>query len=194
MWDVSNTIPFMHDVVSDRQAAPAANGYGKVYGVEFHNDGLVVLDPLENNERTISIPAQIDKTQMRTFTPLKMDNPSLTFGDEIVIRDHSNPNHLTMDEQGRVWMSAAVNVTATPAFCREGSTNKYAVAHPFPESTRHIAMFDPATEKFTLIHTCFRTHHVQLAVDGSNRLFSNPLGGAHGELRLARHRRARQDG
>ncbi len=177
MWDVSNEVPFMHDVVSADKRNPRLNPNGRVYGVEFHNDGLVVLDPLENTERTITIPAQVEKSKMRSFTPLTMDNPSLTFGEEIVIRDHSNPNHLTMDAQGRVWMSAAVNVTATPAFCRAGSDNKYAKADPFDESTRHIAMFDPRSERFTLIHTCFRTHHVQFAVDGTNRVFSNPLGG-----------------
>ena len=177
MWDVSNQIPFMHDVVSTDKRNPRVNGGGLVYGVEFHNDGLVALDPLEHTETTIPIPAQIDKAKMRTFTPLTMDNPSLNFGDDIVIRDASNPNHLTMDTQGRVWISAAVNVTATPAFCRQGSPNKFASADPIAESTRHIAMFDPRTQKFTLIHTCFRTHHLQLAVDGSNRLFANPLGG-----------------
>ena len=58
--------------------------------------------------RTIPIPAQIDKTKMRTFTRQTMDNPSLNLGEDIVIRDASNPNHLTMDTQGRVWISAAV--------------------------------------------------------------------------------------
>ena len=177
MWDVSNHIPFMHDVVSTDKRNPRLNPRGPVYGVEFHNDGLVVLDPEKHTERTITIPAQIEKSKMRSFTPLTMDNPALNFGEEIVIRDHSNPNHLTMDAQGRIWMSAAVNVTATPAFCRKGSEHKYAKADPFDESTRHIAMYDPRAEKFTLIHTCFRTHHVQFAVDGTNRLFSNPLGG-----------------
>ena len=153
MWDVSNHIPFMHDVVSTDKRNPRLNPRGPVYGVEFHNDGLVVLDPEKHTERTITIPAQIEKSKMRSFTPLTMDNPALNFGEEIVIRDHSNPNHLTMDAQGRIWMSAAVNVTATPAFCRKGSEHKYAKADPFDESTRHIAMYDPRAEKFTLIHT-----------------------------------------
>jgi hypothetical protein len=112
---------------------------------------------------------------MRPFTPLTSDFPSLTWGDKTVIRDHGQPNHLTLDEQGRVWISAAVNVIETPAFCKDPS-NVYAKVDPLTQSTRHIAMFDPKTEKFTLIHTCFRTHHVQLSVDGSNRLFANPLG------------------
>ncbi|MBI4266675.1 MAG: hypothetical protein HY657_20085 [Acidobacteria bacterium] len=37
-------------------------------------------------------------------------------------------------------------------------------------------MYDPRSGRFTLFHTCIRTHHVQMATDGSNRLFSNPLG------------------
>ena len=58
-----------------------------VYGVEFHNDGLVVLDPVRHTDRTIPIPAQIDKSTMRTFTRQTMDNPSVTWGEEIIVRD-----------------------------------------------------------------------------------------------------------
>jgi hypothetical protein len=177
-WDVANDHPFMHDVAASDKRQPNVNAYGHVYGVDFHNDGLIDLDPLEHKERTIPIPAQVDKTQMRTFRRQTMDAPSLIWGEEVVVRDHSNPNHVTLDAKGRVWLSAAVNVAATPAFCREGSANRYAQAAPLTESNRHLAMFDPKTEKWTLIHTCFRTHHVQFAVDGTNRLFANGLGGS----------------
>ncbi|MBI4264938.1 MAG: carboxypeptidase regulatory-like domain-containing protein, partial [Acidobacteria bacterium] len=176
LWDVSNQVPFIHDVASTDKRNPTLNPNGRVYGVEFHNDGLIELDPVRHAERTITIPAEVDKSTMRTFTRTAMDNPSLTWGEEIIIRDHSNPNHLTMDAQGRVWIAAAVNVTATPAYCREGSTNKFAQAQPLNESNRHIAMYDPRSGRFTLFHTCIRTHHVQMATDGTNRLFSNPLG------------------
>ena len=175
LWDVANEIPFVHDVVSTDKRTPTVNSRGPVYGVEFHNDGLVVLDPVKNTDKTLIIPAQIDKSKMRTFTRQTMDNPSPTFGEEIVVRDYSNPNHLTMDRQGRVWIAAAVNVTDTPAYCKDPN-NKYAKAQPLEQSNRHIAMYDPKTDQFELLHTCIRTHHVQMAVDGTNRLFSNPLG------------------
>jgi hypothetical protein len=176
LWDVANTIPFVHDVVSTDKRNPRVNSNGLVYGVEFHNDGLVVLDPVKHTDRTLTIPAEIDKAKMRTFTRLTMDNPSPTWGEEIIVRDHSNPNHLTMDGQGRVWMTAAVNVAETPAYCRAGSANKWAQAQPLDAANRHLAMYDPKADTFTLFHTCIRTHHAQMAVDGTNRIFSNPLG------------------
>jgi hypothetical protein len=163
-------------VVSTDKRTPTVNARGPIYGVEFHNDGLVVLDPVRHTDRTIPIPAQIDKSTMRTFTRQTMDNPSVTWGEEIIVRDRSNPNHLTMDERGRVWMTAAVNTTETPAYCREGSTNRFAQAQPLSQSNRHLAMYDPRTQEFSLFHTCIRTHHAQMATDGSNRIFSNPLG------------------
>ena len=119
----------------------------------------------------------------------------MNFGDEIVIRDHSNPNHLTMDAQGRIWLSAAVE--SGPAtrrrFVARAANTSTAKADPIDESTRHVALYDPKTDKFTLIQTCFRTHHVQFAIDGTNRLLSNPLGGGRCELRLARRRLSGQD-
>jgi hypothetical protein len=169
----------MHDVAATDRRNPRLNGYGKVYGVEYHNDGLVELDPLEHRERTIPIPTQVAKTTIGT-TPIPR-NPSIIWGEEIVYDGVTFPNALTMDERGRVWVSARVNVDANPPWCRAGSTNKFAQADPIDESTRHVAMYDPRTAKWELIRTCFRTHHIQMSTTGPRRVFMNPAAaGARG--------------
>jgi hypothetical protein len=173
LWDVSNEVPFIHDVVGTDRRAPGMNAFGKVYGVEYHNDGLVELDPLEHRERTIPIPTQVPKTTIQPVPPA-MRNPSIIWGDEVIYDGVTFPNHLTMDERGRIWMSARVNVDANPAYCRAGSTNRYAQADPLDESTRHVAMYDPRTGRWDLIRTCFRTHHIQMSTTGPRRVFMNP--------------------
>jgi hypothetical protein len=178
IWDVSNEVPFIHDVAATDRRTPTLNAFGKVYGVEYHNDGLVELDPLEHRERTIPIPTQVPKQEMGALPTMR--NPSITWGDEIVYDGVTQTNHLTMDERGRLWLTARVNADANPAYCRSGSENKYAKADPLDESTRHVAIYDPLTSKWELIRTCFRTHHIQMSTTGPRRVFTNPAAGGAG--------------
>jgi hypothetical protein len=180
LWDVSDEVPFIHDVVATDRHTPTLNSFGPVFAVEFHNDGLVQLDPLEHTERTIPIPTQVAKDVIQPNPPT-MRNPSIVWGDEIIYDGVVFANHLTMDEQGRVWMSARINVDENPAHCRAGSTNRFAQADPLDESTRQVAMYDPRTGEWDLIRTCFRTHHIQMSTTGPRRVFTNPAaGGASG--------------
>lgn len=173
LWDVSDEVPFIHDVIGTDRRTPGLNAFGKVYGVEYHNDGLVELDPLEHRERTIPIPTQVPKATMQAAGPA-MRNPSIIWGEEVIYDGVTFPNHLTMDERGRIWMSARVNVDENPAYCRAGSTNPFAQADPLDQSTRHVAMYDPRTARWDLIRTCFRTHHIQMSTTGPRRVFMNP--------------------
>jgi hypothetical protein len=172
IWDVSNEVPFIHDVAATDRRTPTRNAFGKVYGVEYHNDGLVELDPLEHGERTIPIPTQVPKGQISSRPTMR--NPSIIWGDDIVYDGVTETNHLTMDERGRLWLTAKINTSANPAYCREGSTNKYAQADPLAESTRHVAVYDPQTGQWEMIRTCFRTHHIQMSTTGPRRVFTNP--------------------
>jgi hypothetical protein len=180
VWDVSDEVPFIHDVVATDRRTPTMNSLGRVFGVEFHNDGLVELDPLEHNERTIPIPTQVPKDVIQPNPPT-MRNPSIVWGDEIMYDGVAFANHLTMDEQGRVWVTARVNTDDNPAYCRAGSTNRFAQADPLDESTRHVAIYNPRTTGWEMIRTCFRTHHIQMSTTGPRRVFTNPAaGGAEG--------------
>lgn len=48
-------------------------------------------------------------------------------------------------------------------------------------STRHLSMYDPASGKFTLISTCFPTHHLIFAEDANHTLWASS-GGAGNEV------------
>jgi hypothetical protein len=83
-----------------------------------------------------------------------------------------------MDEKGRVWFTARIRPAANPAFCKQASTHPSAKAFPLATSGRQLSMYDPASGKFTLISTCFSTHHLNFAQDADNTLWlSGGIGG-----------------
>ena len=51
---------------------------------------------------------------------------------------------------------------------------------PAERSNRHLSMYDPGTGKFTLISTCFQTHHLVFAEDANNTLWTSAGGPASG--------------
>ena len=68
-----------------------------------------------------------------------------------------------------------------PAFCKKGSDHPSAKLFPLEQSNRHLSMYDPKTGKFTLISTCFPTHHLQFAEDANQTLWTSA--GGPGERR-----------
>jgi hypothetical protein len=176
-WDAGGPYAFLHDIVSTDKRSPTLNSYGKVYGVEYHNDSLIELDPIANTVAVLPIPTLEPKTLMRASTSRTVDQPSPYWGEEVIFNDFANPNALMMDHKGRVWMSAAVRRPDNLPFCKSGSQNKFARQFPIDESTRHISFYDPRARRFTSIPTCFRSHHLQFAEDADHTLYINPARG-----------------
>ncbi|MBK9252043.1 MAG: hypothetical protein IPM70_09175 [Proteobacteria bacterium] len=88
----------------------------------------------------------------------------------------SDPHNPLMDERGRVWNTSKIR-NDEPAFCKEGSQNKYAKYYPLRNSFRQASVYDPATGKWELIDTCYSTHHLQFANDADRTLYFNELTG-----------------
>ena len=53
----------------------------------------------------------------------------------------------------------------------EGIEHPSAKLFPVERTGRHLGVFDPKTKKFTLIDTCFNTHHLVFAEDANNTLW-----------------------
>jgi len=79
-----------------------------------------------------------------------------------------------LDEKGRVWSTARIRPHANPPFCQAGSDHPSAKAFPLKEANRELSFYDPATNKFTLIDTCFPTHHLNFAADANQTLWTSP--------------------
>jgi hypothetical protein len=175
LWDVSTPTAFVHDVSTTDKRNPTMNGYGKIYGVEFHNNALVELDPIKNTTRLLPIPTRDDKKLMTPFTRQEVDLPSPYWGDEVIFQDYVQPNHLTMDDRGRVWASAAIRKLDNPEFCKDGSS-LYSKLYPVDQGRRQLSVYDPKTNEFTGVDTCTHAHHVRMG-QGKNKniVFYNGL-------------------
>jgi hypothetical protein len=87
-----------------------------------------------------------------------------------------------LDQTGRVWYTARIRAPANPDFCKRGSNHPSAKRFPTEQSSRQLAVYDPKTEKYTFVDTCFSTHHLQFAEDANNTLWTSGGGQVVGWL------------
>jgi hypothetical protein len=97
--------------------------------------------------------------------------PSPYWGDEPIWDSQTSPHNPMYDAKGRVWFTARIRPSKTPAFCQKGSDHPSAKAFPVTESGRQLAMYDPASKKWTLVDTCAQTHHLNFSEDGNETLY-----------------------
>ncbi len=169
LWDWSTPTGYMHDLISTDRRKPTVNANGKLYGApEESTDNFPVLDPNTNTASTIKHPVRDPKTPSSVKNPMA---PSPYWGPQPIWDSQTSIHNQMMDEKGRVWMAARVRHPDNPDFCRKGSDHPSAKVFPLNSASRQASMYDPATGKFTLISTCFPTHHVVLAEDANNTLW-----------------------
>jgi hypothetical protein len=98
--------------------------------------------------------------------------PSAFWGEEIVLNGPANVHNPMMDQDGQVWLTSRIRPSSNnPEWCREGSSNPYAEYFPLNSSGRQVSVYHPQTEDFTLVDTCFATHHLQFGEDADNTLY-----------------------
>ena len=68
--------------------------------------------------------------------------------------------------KGRLWLTARIRPNANPAFCKTGSNHPSAKVFPTNASGRQVEMYDPQTQKVTMVDICFATHHLQFDKKG----------------------------
>jgi len=179
-WDWGNEKQYLHDLISSDKRNPAVNGNGLLYGsTEYATDHLPVLDPKTAKVTYITPPEGAEVPQALGPGHAAIQKPlaaSAYWGME-QIWDTKFDNHNDMfDSKGRVWMTGTNHAPGTPAFCRKGSDNPYAKAFPLDSNERQLAMYDPKTQKFTFIDTCFGTHHLQFGFDKDNTIWTSGAG------------------
>src|SRR6185436_3489095 len=166
-WDWGTDHSFMHDQVSTAKADPTVNAGGRVYAVSAGHGTLVILDPKTNSTSEIEIPTRAPRATVSSrFTP--PNPPSLWWGSEHLWSNPpynpADPHNPMMDSKGRVWLTSKIRQTP-PAWCTDGPNNKFANYEPSPGRARQASYYDPKTQKFQLIETCYNTHHVQIDND-----------------------------
>jgi len=171
LWDWGDGTSYVHDEITTDKRDPKVNAGGLTYGVSMSDDKLLIVDPNTHEARDVRIPVRDEDTP--SYFPTDPGfQPWMYWGEEIVLDAPANVHNPMMDQDGRVWLTSRLrNTSSQPDWCREGSSNPYARYFPLPSSSRQASFYDPATEDFTLIDTCFSTHHLQFGHDADNTLY-----------------------
>jgi hypothetical protein len=181
-WDWADPRAYLHDEVSTDRRNPRVNGNGLIYGfTELSTDYLPVLDPVRHT--ITQVPLTVRDPNTPFASQQVVGAPSAYFGSEPIWTGKSNVHNGMFDGQGRVWLAATVRAFANPEVCKTGSNHPSAKAFPMNgNASRHLAVYDPRTRKYTHISTCFGTHHVMFAEDADNTLWTSGGGQVIGWL------------
>ncbi len=176
MWDWSRNTAYLHDIIGTDKRKPTVNANGKFYGAtEFSTDWLPILDPQTHTATEVFHPVRDPKTPSHANDPL---SPSPYWGEKVIWDAKTSNHNPMMDHLGRVWYTSRIRPPENPAFCRKGSEHPSAKVFPMERSTRHTSFYDPKSNKFSLISTCFPTHHLSFGEDANHTLwFSSGSGG-----------------
>jgi hypothetical protein len=171
MWDWGTPTSYVHDEVTTDKRNPTVNAGGLVYGVSMADDKLLIVDPNAHTARDARIPVREADTESY-FPTTPGFEPWAFWGNRIVLDAPANVHNPMMDQDGRVWLTSRIrNTRDNPAWCREGSSNPFARYYPLDTSARQASVYHPDTGTFTLIDTCFATHHLQFAEDEDHTLW-----------------------
>jgi hypothetical protein len=170
-WDWGDATSYVHDEVTTDKRNPTVNAGGLTYGVSMSDDKLLIVDPNTNDARDVRIPVRDPETPSYFPTDPGFE-PWMYWGNEIVLNAPANVHNPMMDQDGRVWLTSRIRDTPTqPAWCMEGSSNAYARYFPLNASSRQASVYHPDTQDFTLVDTCFSTHHLQFGHDADHTLY-----------------------
>ncbi len=165
-WDWGEPTSFMHTIAATDRGDPTINHNGRIYGPDMNTDNLLWLDPVEHKAGGIKIP-----TRDAGLKPAANLAPSPYWGDQTwpgVTMTRSG----AMDRHGRVWIASRFRGARQPNFCKSGSANPFAQYFPIDQaSTRQVAMWDPRTEQWTLIDTCYTADHNEFGPGPDHSLY-----------------------
>jgi hypothetical protein len=175
---------YLHDLIATDQRNPTVNAYGLIYGAtELSTNDQPVLDPVHNAKSVLHVPVRdADAPSSALANPVQVASPY--WGMEQTWDSQVNAHNPMMDQDGRVYLTAQIRSPKhPPAYCKKDSPLRSAQLYPldktadgFVQNSRQVTVFDPKTQKYTFVDTCFGTHHLNFAEDADNTLWlSNNL-------------------
>ena len=172
MWEWGDDTSYVHDEIVTDKRQPSVNADGPVYGVSITQDTLVITDTARHRSTELPIPLRAPAGEVRSFFPTAPGfQPSPYWGEEIIFDAPANPHNPMMDARGRVWMTSTIRGRDNPDWCKAGSAHPSARYFPLARSGRQISYYDPRSASFTLIDSCYGTHHLQFAEDDRDTLW-----------------------
>jgi hypothetical protein len=175
MWDWGLKGEYLHDAIASEKYGQKVNANGPIYGSpEESSDMVPVLDPKTSTFSTIKHP-YLDPATPSTKT--NTAGPSIYWGDEPIWDSHTSIHNPMIDRDGRIWFTAKLRPEEdNPAFCKQGSNHPSAKLVPLNNSARQLSFYDPKTQKWALINTCFTTQHLNFAHDANYTLWTSAGG------------------
>jgi hypothetical protein len=171
LWDWSRPTAYLHDLIGTDRRKPTINANGKLYGsAEESTDYVPILDPVTHTATEVKHPVRDPPTPSSRSAPMA---PSPYWGADPIWDSQTSNHNPMMDEKGRVWFTVRVRPPDNPDVCKKGSDHPSAKVFPLERANRHLSMHDPATGQFTLISTCFPTHHLIFAEDANQTLWTS---------------------
>jgi hypothetical protein len=184
-WEWGTGMTKIHDLIATDKRDPSVNPYGEVYGTDIARDQLTILDPVANTARELLIPTLEDRGSMPT------NYAQSGYIARLGVMDRFNPTNIhnpMMDQDGRVWYTAFLRRRDNqPDWCLEGADNRFAQYFPLERAGRNVSYYDPSTTEFTMVDTCFGTHHLQFGFDDDNTLYFSGHRGLLSWINTAEH-------
>lgn len=162
MWGWGDRQGMIHDEVATDKRNPRLYPNGPVYGVG--GAGLVFTDPVSHRSGQLDMLTRVPAERRNSYQGSSTAVPSLYWGTERGTTEGRNSHNPMLDDKGRVWATQGIRPGLdNPAWCKEGSSNPFAKYFPITQNTtsRQLSYYDTKTQKFTLIDTCYATHHLQ---------------------------------
>jgi hypothetical protein len=173
MWDMGTPTTFAHDMYETDKRHPESNPYGPVYLGDFNSGDVHVLDPKRNADQTVHLVLRDGPDSLPVGSHVtKVAYPSLFWGDEQIYDEKEQTEVKNVDTKGRLWMGTIFRAPANnPAWCKEGSSNKFAKYFPLNVAGRQVAYYDGKTKKETWVDTCFSNHHAAYGEDADETIY-----------------------
>jgi hypothetical protein len=163
---------YMHDLSGTDRRNPTVNGYGRLYGApELSTDRMPILDPVTNSDTFSVVPVRDEDTPTTNDDPVAA--PSPYWGEVPIWDSKANIHNPMLDQDGRVWLTSRIRGPDNPDYCKEGSSHPSAKLFPMERSSRQVSVYDPETDTYQFVDTCYGTHHLQFAEDENNTLWTS---------------------
>ncbi|MFU8816131.1 MAG: hypothetical protein ACNA7W_12350 [Pseudomonadales bacterium] len=178
-WAWGDAFTYAHDEIATDKRDPTLYANGPIYGVDLANDRMLVLDPQSHIASTSAVPTLDGHATPwceQTYQPLGSTSvipiglgslgcpsrPGIT-AFEGKYQNPANPHNPMFDDQGRVWITTQIRrewAEDLPDFCKASPVIADNYHH------RQLGWFDPKTDTYQLIDTCYGTHHLQFDANG----------------------------
>ncbi len=184
LWDFATPKSFVHDLISTDKRNPTLNANGPLFATEWSTGTIEGVDPVENTQFTIKVPAPESAVKFRAAHPVSMLAPSPYWGNETVFEDVLNEEGLQRDDKGRIWFIMD-DKKDNPAFCKAGSNNPFAKNFPIEADWRDLEVYDTKKGTFETIQTCFGGSHEVFDNDKDQTMYmsagdNRPISGRFG--------------